>query len=319
MVKLCVHWANLFRFTIACSQLSSTTSRMLVKQRPRTASSLVLKSTGKLLRLTNGESSLAQLTVHLQRKSSIFQIGSSLTVGSYFLHALNACLLRKWTKPGPSLAKAGGELGRMMILYALHTQIFEWRQSTSMINPSGMMGAFGASAMPVGEALRERRKGLVDGLDSYGECYLTSNSSISATLLQKLAYISLDVSLSDMHLVAGRSHNTNDTDFAEENLKHWANSDMANSTMAHVYSMLDLCHSCVNSGMVPDSSFEVAIGLFTGGIICWAYAKLKTGAPRDKYLKHMRNASAALTEMGCWRMCCMFGRILKSFEAQRTG
>ncbi|TVY37842.1 Early growth response protein 1 [Lachnellula occidentalis] len=237
---------------------------------------------------------------------------------TYYLHALNACLLRKRMKPASPIASIGGELGKIILLYALHTHIFEWRQSTSMMNPTGLMGAFGASALPIGESLRDRRKWLVDGLDSWGDCYLTPETSVSATLLQKLAYISLDVSLSDMHLVAGRSNNTNDGDFAEENLKHWANSEMANTTMAHVYSMLDLCHSCVNSGIVPDSSFEVAICLFTGGIICWAYAKLKTDAPREKYLKHMRNASTALTEMGCWRMCCMFGRILKSFEAQRT-
>ncbi|TVY67435.1 Zinc finger protein [Lachnellula suecica] len=219
---------------------------------------------------------------------------------TYYLHSLNACLLRKYVKQIPPVAKTGGELGKIILLYAIHSHIFEWRQSTSMLNPTGLLGTFGISALPIGEGLKERRQWLVDASTA------------------GLAYISLDVSLSDMHLVAGRSNNTNDGDFAEENLKHWANSDMANSTMAHVYSMLDLCHATVNSGQVPDSSFEVAVCLFTGGIICWAYAKLKTDAPRDKFLLHMRNASLALTEMGCWRMCCMFGRILKSFEAQKA-
>lgn len=234
----------------------------------------------------------------------------------YYLHALNSCLLRKWVKPTPPIAKTGGELGKLILLYALHTHIFEWRQSTSMLNPTGLLGTFGTSHLPVGQGLKERRQWLVEALDSWGDCY-GATANVSATLLHKLAYISLDVSLSDMHLVAGRSNNTNDGDFAEENLKHWANSEMANTTMTHVYSMLDICHTSVNSGTVPDSSFEVAVCLFTGGIICWAYAKLKTDAPREKYLLHMRNASAALTEMGCWRMCCMFGRILKSFEAQQ--
>lgn len=236
----------------------------------------------------------------------------------YYLHALNACLLRKYVKPAPPIPKTGGELGKLILLYSIHTQIFEWRQSASMLNPTGLLGTFGPSALPVGESLKERRQWLVDGLDSWGACYLSPGTSVSATLLHKLAYICCDVSLSDMHLVAGRSMNTNDGDFAEENLKHWANSEMANSTMAHVFSMLDLCHSTVNSSAVPDSSFEVANCLFTGGIICWAYAKLKTDAPRDKYLQLVRNASAALAEMGCWRMACMFSRILKSFEAQKA-
>lgn len=239
---------------------------------------------------------------------------------TYYLHALNACLFRKWVKPRSPVAKIGGELGKIFLLYALHSHIFEWRQSASMVNPSGLLGTFGATTLPIGERLKERRQWLVDGLDSWGECYLTPNTTVSATLLHKLAYISLDVSLSDMHLVAGRSLNTSDGDFAEENLKHWANSPMSTSTMAHVFSMLDLCHSTVNSGTVPDSSFEVAVCLFTGGIMCWAYAKLKMDVLVEEYVQHMRNAAAALAEMGCWRMCCMFSRILKSFEAlNRSG
>ncbi|KAH8656564.1 fungal-specific transcription factor domain-containing protein [Tricladium varicosporioides] len=237
---------------------------------------------------------------------------------TYYLHALNACLLRKWVKPPPPITKTGGEFGKIVLIYAIHTHIFEWRQSTSMLNPTGLMGTFGNTALPIGEGLKERRRWLVDGLDSWGECYQSRGTSIAASLLHRLAYIALDVSLSDMHLVAGRSNNMNDGNFAEENLKHWANSEIANSTMSHVYSMLELCHHSINHGVVANSSYEVAVCLFTGGIICWAYAKLKVGVNREGYREQVHKASVALSTMGCWRMCSMFGRILNSFEVGKN-
>lgn len=315
---LSLTWALLthVRYLTANSQRCLTTSHTSAKRKRQTASSLAQRSIGLRRLRTNGKCSSARLMHRLQRWYSNIYIVSLLMLSRYYLHALNSCLLRKFVKPTPPVAKTGGEIGKLILLYALHTHIFEWRQSTSMLNPTGLMGTFGTSRIPVSEGLKERRKWLQDALDSWGDCY-GATANVSATLLHKLAYISLDVSLSDMHLVAGRSNNTNDGDFAEENLKHWANSAMADSTMNHVYTMLDICHSAVNSGTVPESSFEVAVCLFTGGIICWAYAKLRKDASRDKFLQHMRNASAALTEMGCWRMCCMFGRILKSFEAQQ--
>ncbi|KAL5313528.1 hypothetical protein ACEPPN_017948 [Leptodophora sp. 'Broadleaf-Isolate-01'] len=233
---------------------------------------------------------------------------------TYYLHALNCCLLRKWIKPSPPIVKAG-EFGKIVLMYALHTHIFEWRQSTSMLNPTGLMGTFGNSAHDMGQGLRERRKWLVDGLDSFAECYKTPTTSIAAQLLHYLGYVSLDVSLSDMHLVAGRSVNKNDGKFAEENLKYWANSEISDKTMGHVYNMLALCHHCINSGVAADSSYEIAVCLFTGGMVCWAFAKLRGNALTEQYVDQVRKASLALRQMGCWRMCSMFGRILQGFEA----
>lgn len=202
-------------------------------------------------------------------------------------------------------------------MYALHTHIFEWRQSTSMLNPTGLMGTFGNSAHDMGEGLRERRKWLVDGLDSFAECYKTPGTSMAAQLLHYLGYVSLDVSLSDMHLVAGRSVNRNDGNFAEENLKYWANSEISDKTMGHVYNMLALCHHCINNGIAADSSYEIAVCLFTGGMVCWAFAKLRGNALTEQYVDQVRKASVALRQMGCWRMCSMFGRILQGFESPK--
>jgi hypothetical protein len=235
---------------------------------------------------------------------------------TYYLHALNCCLLRKWIKPPPPIAKTG-EFGKIVLMYALHTHVFEWRQSASMLNPTGLMGTFGNSAHDLGEGLRQRRRWLKDGLDSFAECYQGPETSTATSLLHHLGYVALDVSLSDMHLVAGRSANKNDGSFAEENLKHWANSEIADSTMSHIYNMLELCHRCISMGTVADSSYEVAVCLFTGGMVCWAFAKLRVGAQKDQYLEQVRKASMALRQMGCWRMCSMFGTILTRFEAQK--
>ncbi|CAL3973322.1 unnamed protein product [Diplocarpon coronariae] len=254
---------------------------------------------------------------------------------TYYLHALNSCLLRKWIRPAPPIVRAG-EFGKIVLIYALHTHIFEWRQATSMLNPTGLMGTFGNSAHDMGDGLRERRKWLIDGLDSFAECYKNPASSTAALLLHHLGYVSLDVSLSDMHLLAGRSVNRNDGYFAEENLKFWANSTIAEGTMGHVGAMLQLCYQCIDSGVAADASYEVAVCLFTGGMVCWAFAKLSRGGgeqtrkagkeggrsggrpegrPEGKkqYIEQVRKASLALRRMGCWRMSSMFGRILEGF------
>jgi hypothetical protein len=188
-----------------------------------------------------------------------------------------------------------------------------------MLNPTGLMGTFGNSALPLGKGLKERRRWLIDGLDSWSECYGSdAHTSSAAKLLCQLGYVSLDVSLSDMHLVAGRSTHKHDGNFAEENLKYWANSALADKTMGHVYAMLEICHNCIATGTVGDSSYEVAVCLFTAGIVCWSYAKLRLGADRAAIVEQVRRASVALRGMGCWRMASMFGRILEGFEVGKA-
>jgi hypothetical protein len=83
--------------------------------------------------------------------------------------------------------------------------------------------------------------------------------------------------------------------------------------------MLEIAHMSINNGFVVDSSYEVAVCLFTGGIVCWAYAKLNRGeeAAHHRARHEVEKASTALMQMGCWRMCSMFARILRSFEVQQ--
>jgi hypothetical protein len=181
------------------------------------------------------------------------------------------------------------------------------------------MGTFGNTAThELGEDLKQRRRWLLDSLDSWRECYQTPSTSPAALLLHHLAYISLDVSLSDMNLAAGRSVNKHDGNFAEENLKYWANSDISDSTMMHVFHMLDISHQVIAMGTQGDCSYEVAVCLFTGGIVCWAYAKLRGNCAREQYLEQVRRASKALQGMGCWRTCSLYGKILNGFEKSRV-
>ncbi len=49
-----------------------------------------------------------------------------------------------------------------------------------MLNPTGLQGTFGNvnSAYDIGEGLRERRRWLKDGLDSFAECYGGPGTSV---------------------------------------------------------------------------------------------------------------------------------------------
>lgn len=242
-------------------------------------------------------------------------LGYLLTTSRYWLQALNCCLLHRYIKPAPPIIHTG-EFGKTLLLYAIHTHIFDWRQATCMLAPTGLMGV--TAPWDMGNSLRERRIWLLDGLTSWAECYQDANTNTASCLLHRLGYIAIDINLSDMHLVAGRSHNINDVSLAERNLKGWANSETATSTMRNIFEMLQICHHQVDNGLAADSSYEISVCLFTGGIVCWAFAKLNDqGIPhRAQCLDEVQSASTALKKMGCWRMCAMFGRILNGFESK---
>lgn len=184
-----------------------------------------------------------------------------------------------------------------------------------MLNPTGLRGTSGNSSYDMGHTLRERRLWLDDALDSFVECYQSPSTSPAAVLLYHLGCIYIDVPISDLHLSTGRSIRMLDRQFALESLTRWANSEASDNTMIHVYTMLDICYLSISTGNVSLGSCEIAIALFTGGIICWNIAKLRTGANKSQYLEHMLRASAALGKISCWwRMCEILRRILKSLE-----
>ncbi|RKF65362.1 hypothetical protein OnM2_009017 [Erysiphe neolycopersici] len=230
---------------------------------------------------------------------------------TYHLSALNCCLLRKWAQPPPPIVDVG-EFGKIVLMYAIHTHIYERGQVVTMLNPTGLRGTSGYISYDMCYSLRERGLWLEDALDNFIECYQSLGTSPAAVLLNHLGCIYIDVSMSDLHLSTGRSIHAFDRQFALENLKIWANSEASENTMIHVYTMLDICYLSISTGNVSLCSYEIAIALFTGGIICWNIAKLRTGANKSQYLEHVMKASAALAKMNCWRMCEILGRILNS-------
>ncbi|TGO88894.1 hypothetical protein BPOR_0136g00180 [Botrytis porri] len=254
---------------------------------------------------------------------------------SYYLHALNGILLHKWTKPPPPVIPTT-VFGKTLVLYAIHTLIFDWRTSVSMLNPTGLIGTMGNHALDIGAGLLSRRKWLIDALDSWNECYgaTPGELSVAGRLLCALGFVSLDVSLSDVHLMAGRSSSRQDCDFAAINLKYWANSDIAGGTMRNVYEMLNLSEECIRlrdrSGgdgilgtmglareRTEEASYEIAVCLFTGGLVCWVYKELRTrleGVEREEVKEAIKRAGRGLRGLGCWRMGEMFGKILAGFE-----
>jgi hypothetical protein len=88
-----------------------------------------------------------------------------------------------------------------------------------------------------------------------------------------------------------------------------------------VFHMLDICHQVIGMGAQGDSSYEVAVCLFTGGIVCWAYARLRgnvdTRGRKEPYMDQLRRAAGALSMMGCWRTAGLYGRILNGFTDRR--
>lgn len=254
---------------------------------------------------------------------------------TYYLHALNGILLHQWVKPPPPVIPTT-IFGKTILLYAIHILIFDWRTSVSMLNPTGLIGTAGNRPLDIGAGLLSRRKWLTDALDSWSECYgvALGEQCVAGKLLCALGYVSLDVSLSDIHLMAGRSSSQQDCDFAAANLRYWANSDIVASTMKNVYDMLNLSEQCIrirddrdghgilgsigiDGNTSEEASYEIAVCLFTGGLVCWVYKELRTGLVgrnREEVIEGIKRAGRGLRGLRCWRMAEVFGRILARFE-----
>lgn len=220
-------------------------------------------------------------------------------------------------------------------MYGLLTHIFEWRQAVSMCHPTSLIGCFQSSILDIGDGLRARQDWCLKALDSFEECYGSSNTTSAVALLQQLGYILLDVSLSDLHLVAGRSGNAEDEIMAEQPLRAWANGRTSGKTMGHVVKMLRLANVALDQESVSSNTFEIAgkcdynhlseirksliwnseVCLFTGGIICWAYNNLRVDPVPDDFSTHVKEARGALAKMQSWRMYTMFSVILKGYES----
>ncbi|CEL07336.1 hypothetical protein ASPCAL10496 [Aspergillus calidoustus] len=228
---------------------------------------------------------------------------------TYFMVPLDTCLLYPAIKREPPYAPIDS-FGKTILIYALFTHIFEWRQAVNIVlHPAFIRGPEGTRP---GEGLMERQQWLHDGLDAWLTTYHQNGTSApdEALLLHFLAQIHLYISVSDLHLFAGRSGLSEDIKLAEDSLRRWCRSPESASTMQNVYKMLDLAFQIIDRGDDHQCGFEISVALFTGGLMCWMYAKLGGQVPVGFQINL---ASDALEKLSCWGICSNFAQILKRF------
>ncbi|KAL2811877.1 fungal-specific transcription factor domain-containing protein [Aspergillus granulosus] len=228
---------------------------------------------------------------------------------TYFMVPLDTCLLYPATKREAPYAPIDS-FGRTMLIYALFTHIFEWRQSLNIVLHSAFIR--GPERNGPGEGLMERQKWLREGLDAWLSTYHPCGDPApdAALLLHFLAKIHLDINVSDLHLFAGRSGLSEDINLAEDSLRRWCRSQDSTGTMHNVYEMLSLAYRIIENGNEHQCGFEISVALFTGGLTCWMYAKLGGQSPVGLQINM---ASNALEKMSCWGICSNFAQILKRF------
>lgn len=234
---------------------------------------------------------------------------ANMPPSTFYIHALNTCLL----PPGVIAVHSLDEFGKIVLLYAMHTHIFEWRQAISMLNPNGSANAYESFSFNIGPGLEERKLWLLANLKNWHTYYYSPSVEPAAAILYHLGFVTLEVSLSDLHLAAGRTGNRSEGAVAERSLRHWANGESAGSTMSHVHEGFDVTHAALQSGAMH-SSFEIIMSLFTGGLVCWAYSKFHRAGPHADCVDHVRKAAKTLRELASWRISSLFGVILNEFE-----
>ncbi|KAL2810240.1 fungal-specific transcription factor domain-containing protein [Aspergillus granulosus] len=228
---------------------------------------------------------------------------------TYFMVPLDTCLLYPATKWDPPYAPIDS-FSKTILMYALFTHIFEWRQSVNIVQHSAFIR--GPEGTEMGEGLVERQEWLRDGLDAWISTYHQSGDSApdAALLLHFLAQIHLDINVSDLHLYAGRSGLSEDIKLAKDSLRSWCRSPGSERTMHNVYGMLNLAYQIIERRSEHQCGFEISVALFTGGLTCWVYEKLGGQVPVGFQINL---ASDALEKLTCWGICSNFAQILKRF------
>ena len=75
-----------------------------------------------------------------------------------------------------------------------------------------------------------------------------------------------------------------------------------------------ISQEAIEQGVTAINAFEVAICLFIGRVICRPYSKLCKNGPDLECRERVKEASRAVYEMGCWRMCSLSEVFLEGFE-----
>ncbi|GAM43400.1 C2H2 type zinc finger domain protein [Talaromyces pinophilus] len=206
---------------------------------------------------------------------------AEIPASTYFMVPLDTCLLYPAIKREPPYAPIDS-YSKTLLMYALFTHIFEWRQSLNIVLHSAFIR--GPEHTTPGEGLKERQGWLQDALDAWLKNYHRPDGDVridrsgaaspAALLLYCLAEIYLEISISDLHQFAGRSGLSEDIKLAEDSLRRWCRSSRSARTVHRVHEMLDLAHQTIECGFAHECAFEIAVALLTGGLTCWMYEKL---------------------------------------------
>jgi hypothetical protein len=212
---------------------------------------------------------------------------------TYFMVPLDTCLLYPATKRDPPYAPIDS-FSKTILMYALFTHIFEWRQSVNIVLHSAFIR--GPEGTEPGEGLVERQEWLRNGLAAWINTYHQSSDPApdAALLLHFLAEIHLDLNVSDLHLFAGRSGLSEDNKLAEDSLRSWCRSPDSARTMHNVYGMLNLAYEIIERRNDHQCGFEISVALFTGGLTCWMYEKLGGQVPVGFQVCSSTNSSSGM-------------------------
>lgn len=210
----------------------------------------------------------------------------------YYLPTLTSILLGK-ELPDMMVFPSIDSFSRLFYVYVVHTHIFEWRQAVCMLNSTGLKD-IPVSFAPehLGEGLLDRQRWLVGALNTWLEAYGSVdalNGGVTAQdtggrLLYHLGHLALSISFSDLHVMVGRSGLQEDISIAAESLRNRLMADQSCNILSHAFQMLDLAFNMVERGQAQQCSFEVAICLFMGGLICWAVHHMSQAPELTGYL-----------------------------------
>lgn len=201
---------------------------------------------------------------------------------TYFLTTLTTILLYKSIPdvlPFPPL----DDFCKTLYAYVLHTHVFEWRQTISMLNPTGLLSSpVSLAPQNIGDSLKERREWLLACLENWDTSYGNENQAdptnrdpknSSGILLFHLAMLALHLNFSDLHIITGRSGSDADIELAKQSLRNWLQEERVKRVFDCNTQMLTAARDAIAAGDAQRSSFELAICLFMGGLTSWAISR----------------------------------------------
>ncbi|KAJ5107969.1 hypothetical protein N7456_004644 [Penicillium angulare] len=201
---------------------------------------------------------------------------------TYYLTTLTTILLHNEIPdvlPFPPL----DDFCKTLYAYVLHTHIFEWRQTISMLNPTGLLSSpLSLAPQHIGDSLQERRRWLEVCLGNWATFYGSSGEASSTNpspntssgiLLYRLALLALRLNFSDLHVVAGRAGSNADIELAEQSLRNWLQGERVQKIFDINSEMLNTAHDVIAAGHSRWSGFELSICLFMGGLTSWVISR----------------------------------------------